>query len=631
MRHLLLAMVGVGLLTSGVMAQAGRPSTPTTSAQDLPRVIEEAKRQYVPPHPERFNSARSRLQQAIARLNQFLARGGRDRLAGWKEYLELDTLQEELKKADAPDVRRLRAIQSHFFQNEAGLDMPVFTEARQALREYADSALAVSDKDPQAAFQARLDDLAKLLPRYQQEGRDEDAVAIANALQYLSSTHQARPVVQAVQRQYSHPNLYLFASTRLAGAGVNRRIDDVSPVRENILGTDIHGTAHTVGHITLRTFPNNRTAAMALVMNGHASSNNVGYNGPVTVCTLGYTSLSATKNLFFDRNGLHPQPTIAVAHTNTTITDLSARLRIIERIGERRAAETKPQAEAIASQRAEGRLARRIDSQSASELARANREYHNRFRLPLLRRDAFPEDVRFSTTADSIRIVGGHAVNGRLGAPTAPPRIPGRADLAIRLHESMVGNAGETGLGGRTLTDERLAQIMKDATGEVPEELQITEDKDPWSITFAHDRPISVVFDDQTAVIGIHGERFTRGEGSGRRVVRKDMIISAKYRLEQQGDGSKLTRDGKVTAEYVGNEGQLSVGDIAIRTLMIKKFSALFKPEIESEGLKLPARFASFGKLSLRRMESQNGWLTLVWEKAGPTPREMATSLIDAE
>lgn len=600
---------------------------PEIGADELPDAVVKAKGSYNVPRPERAANAKARLQQAIARLNGFLARGGQATQSGWNDYLGLSQLQAELTRKEAPDPRVLEDIQANFFENQVGLDLPEFLQAREALREYTDSVIATADRDPQAAYEQRLDSLAKLLEDYPKAQRDEDAVVIGETLGYLSSTQQAQPLVRSVRQQYSQPNLYVTASQRLAGAGVNRPVNDVTPIRENILGTDVHGTAHTVGNVTLRTVPSAQRAILELVMTGYSTSRNVGTNGPATICSNGYTSLSASKRLFFDANGLQQAPAVAVANTDTQITGVSARLRLVERIATRRTYEQVGQAEVIASQRAEARLERRVDSQAAGDLARANTEYQNRFRRPLIRRGAFPPVLNFATTADSVRITALHANRNRIGAPTAPPQLTERYDLALRVHESMVGNAGETGVGGRTLTDERVAELMKEATGEVPEELQITEDKDPWSITFAEVRPVSVVFDDQLVTIAIHGNRFTRGE----REIRKDMIISAKYRLEQVGRGSRLTRDGEVSAEYAGNPGSLSVSDVAFKTFIRRKFAALFKPEIENtEGLKLPGRWAAAGRLNLRRIESQGGWLTLGWNQDAIRP-VVTTASIGAE
>src|SRR5690606_6563977 len=121
---------------------------------------------------------------------------------------------------------------------------------------------------------------------------------------------------------------------------------------------------------------------------------------------------------------------VAVANTSTTITGVNAHLKLVERIAERRVAEQERQAEAIASRRAEVRLQRRMDSQAATDLARANQDFYNRFRRPLVRLDAFPQVLDFATTADSVRVTALHAGTSRLAAPTPPPPLTERHDLS---------------------------------------------------------------------------------------------------------------------------------------------------------------------------------------------------------
>jgi hypothetical protein len=184
------------------------------------------------------------------------------------------------------------------------------------------------------------------------------------------------------------------------------------------------------------------------------------------------------------------------------------------------------------------------------------------------------------------------------------------------MHETMVLNFGETLLGGETLTDERLVELLTESEVEVPEELQVTPDKDPWSITFASVQPVSARFENNRMKLAIHGRRFTRGE----QVVRADIEISADYVLERQGNGSKLTRQGDVMVEYLDRE-RLSVGQVAMKTFLRKKFDALFKAEFKSDGLQLPDRLKAVGPLKLRELSADKGWLVLAWEQNSASPQ----------
>ena len=79
---------------------------------------------------------------------------------------------------------------------------------------------------------AAIDDLAQRLAKYQQTPSDEEAVVIGQTLGWLNESQQASAVVKAVREQYTQPNLHVFASQRLAAAGVKDKVDDVSPVRK---------------------------------------------------------------------------------------------------------------------------------------------------------------------------------------------------------------------------------------------------------------------------------------------------------------------------------------------------------------------------------------------------------------
>lgn len=582
--------------------------------QSLSQLVLSAKEAYVPPTRERLGAARRRLDTALQRLDQFLSRNPEKR-EGWRAYLGWDVLQAELTKNERPNAAVLYGLSSNFYQNHVGLELAPFGEARRALRDYADAVFAVSEENPRQAYEQRIDELAQRLDTYTKEPTDAESVAIGNLLDYLSGTHQAPLVVESIRSQFSQPNLYGSVSQSLMSAAVARNVNEINPVREVILGTDIYGTAHTVGRVSLRTIPSQQNALVELIMNGHASSRNIGYNGPATICSIGSTTLCATKRVVINDQGLASYPAVAVASTDTTITDIQARRRLVERIAWKRAYRSESEAEAIASRRAEARLQRRFDAQSAEALAEAQDNFYNRFRLPMRRRDIDPQ-LHFSSTHSDVALTALQMGRNRLGAPTPPPPPGPLHDLNVRVHESMVGNAAEVILAGRTLTDERLAELVKETTGEVPEELQITEDKDPWSITFSQDRPFSVIFDGQTVTMAIHARQFTRGD----RVVGKPLLISARYKAEQQGLGARLVRDGEVVVEYVNQRGRQSVQEVAYRAFMRRKFEALFKEEIVSEGLKPKGRLASVGTLALQRLEIDNGWMALSWDQASRVP-----------
>jgi hypothetical protein len=196
----------------------------------------------------------------------------------------------------------------------------------------------------------------------------------------------------------------------------------------------------------------------------------------------------------------------------------------------------------------------------------------------------------------------------QLAAATPPPEMEQNHDFSLRLHESFVGNFSEAAIGGVTLTDERLVEILEENDQEVPDELKIDPSKDPWSITFAATQPIRVEFNDQQVKLVIRGRRFTRGE----QVVSAEMDIWAVYDISRTQEGATLTRNGEVQAEYTKG-GFENAAKIAVKTLMRKKFDALFKPEIVGEGLQLQGQMGEAGPLKLGQLDVSRGWLALGW------------------
>jgi hypothetical protein len=408
----------------------------------------------------------------------------------------------------------------------------------------------------------------------------------------------------------------------------------VTGVRENILGTDLHGTARMTGRTTMTFLENPSAATLNIFLGGTAVSNNVGYNGPVTVHTTGVTSVAGSKQLQMTADGLLAYRAGANCRTHSTIHSLSAKHRLIEKIGWRRASEQKAQAEAIGSARAAGRVAAQMDREVAPMVAEQNERYHEKFKKPLLRRNAFPADLTFSSTPERAFVRMLEIVPGRLAAPAAPPEQEGTYDVALRVHESMAVNMGEATLGGVELTDVRLEKLIKDdLKAELPEELRVTlddgtldPDKEPWSIIFAKELPVRAKFQDGGLWMAIRADGFTRGEGDTpgtyKPAITELVEIAAAYKIEKADVGATLRRDGDVQIRFPSraNPDQITVRDNAIVTFMRRKFRSMFKEEFAGQGIKLKDRWERAGTLKLAEIKSGGAWLSLGWQMPEANP-----------
>ncbi len=580
---------------------------------DKPRELSQAasaeKDRFVPVDDSGVGEKKAALQSALVRLDRYLDSGDRENAKRWKQYLKLPDLKSELATEEPPKLSNLQNVLNAFYAEHEGLELPEFTGLRESLRAYMNAVLFRHQPGVEELFARRVEALAGHLDDYQNSRETADAVAIGRIVGWLESGNQTPQLVRQVRQRYWQPNLYGYASQKLMAAGVSDVIDELQNVNENILGTSLHGVARMRGQVGVRLVPAKEVASFDIEMSGVAAGNNVGYNGPVTICSYGETQVFSQKRVYLDDRGLTSAYAQARCSTNSTINSIAARSELIRKIAWRRAGRLKPQSESIAARRAEVRVSRRMDAQTASMLTEANQQFDERARKPLLRWNAYPRQVQFQTDHDHLQVQVLHATPYQIAAPEPPPTDHRRQDFGVQLHESIVANFAESLLGGRTLTDERLVDLLTEAGAEVPEELEISDDKDPWSISFSSDQPVSAKFREGRVRIGVRGRRFTRGEQE----VRNTIEISASYQLETMATGTRLTREGDVVVEYVPQR-RLSISEVAMKTFLARKFDALFKQEIVTEGLSLPGRWQRAGTLFLDQIASQNQWLSLGWK-----------------
>jgi hypothetical protein len=426
-------------------------------------------------------------------------------------------------------------------------------------------------------------------------------------------------------------NLVVEISTPIIGAGIAGPVDDTIAVRDRILGTSLFGTAHTVGQTTVELFPDSSKGAIDTLFSGRSVSNTTGYHGPVTIQSSASTKLDAQKRLWIDAGGLSACPTTSHAETCSTIQCIQSNKnvgkRMVEHAAWNRAGKQKGQAEAIASQHAEQRLDKRIDEQANESLVKANQAYEEKFRRPFMERKLFPQALDFSTTPQALRIVGLEAGNARLGAPVAAPPVVEGAEMSVCVHESMINNLAADALSGRTVHEENLQSLAIQMLGHLPERMKGDEDGLPWAIAFARRQPISVAFADDGFKITLRGAKYYKGPDA-----HPGMDISASYKIEKTPDGFKAVRQGNIQVfppDFVpGSGAQIDGRRQIIRTLLEKRFAKVFEPEMISEGLELPGKWSSAGRLMPIQFTCQNGWMVIAWRR---TAAAAETKLAAAE
>jgi len=604
------------VLAAGLLLFAGNVTAQKpTPAGDLTQAIENAKSNFQPITQEDVASAKSTLKAKLSTLESLLSNGSSENEQAWKDFLRWEDLQAQLS-ADEPDMRSLEEIYLKFKGSYAGLDKKQLVEARQALREYINLAYFAQVEQYEKQYDMQLKTLSDAVGRYTNEPSAEDARSIGTILGWLEQGNQVPALVKTIRKKVDQPNLYASVSRELIAGGIRRGVDQVNPVQEVILGTNVRGTAHMVGDVDVNLVPSKTRGLIELSLTGTVTSDNVGVNGPATIYSTGYSTIGASKLLSVTEDGLSPNPAVAHADTTTTFNAICARLRLVQKIATKRAYQQKHQAEAIASDRTEARIEGRFDNETRDLVADANTRLKEELYRPLIGRDEFPDDVHVSTTSEHLNLKVMQAGQSQLAAPGPAPATQDKgADLTLKLHESIISNYGETFLGGVKLTDERLVELLKERDAEIPEELKITPDTDPWSITFDYQSPIQVVFDNDTVKIGIRGRQFTRGDSE----VNRTIAISADYKIEKGESGTLLTRTGDVVVDFPTQQ-RLGPLDLTAKTFLRKKFEAVFKQEIVGEGIKLEGQWEKAGTLRISSLDVSPGWFVGSWRLESPTP-----------
>lgn len=595
----------------------GSCATTTVDLDELSQMCDEAKSGYTAVKPDAVETARKDAVAAVKKVDRHLQSLPADQQQEWRDHLKWDIVQTAILDTDAPSVDQLKPVVAPYVRGDKdGMEAAVFQSARKAIFAYYD-AVRFTQEGFQQQFDVHVDGILKDLTAYQTKPSDDLAWQLGYRLEFLDRTEQAPELVTAIRDSLWQPNIFVMASEDVIGAGIGREVDEVEPVNEVVYGTSIVGTAQVNGDVSFDLVPSKKDLTFDILMAATAQTSNVGYRGRVAVYSSGMSDINANARLSFDFAKLVAGTADATVASSSTITGVAANCKAVRKIAWNQAQKQSPVVTEIMSGRSATRVARRFDAEVSEIVAKANRDYNKKVKAPLERREAFPRELKVASTEKHLTLSAMQVASSQVAAPASPPQLDGKFDLAVRVHESLAANVGETAIGGQTLTDEKLVEILEEQGQDVPEELKITSDKDPWSITFSPRRPVRVKFDANTIRVAIRGIRFTRGDQAP---LQRAIEISAVYQIKEGDTGIHLVRDGDVEVDFYKGMFQLKMESLGIRevtykTFVRKKFAAMFKDEFVGEGLKLPGNWEKAGLLTVQRFDAEDGWLVAAWNK----------------
>jgi len=583
--------------------------------EELPQMLRDAKSNYVTIDPARLDESRQSFQAALANLDRFLMATDEKKAKGWHRYLRRDELQAELDSEEPPDFKILRDIQARLEDKYAGLQVPAFVAIRRTLRDYSE-ALVFSREEFRSQFEKTLDTLADTIEKHAAEPSHERASSIALRTGALERGDQIPELVNAIRHYYAQPNAFVQFSEALVGVGFEETLDETNPISENTPGGSVSGESTTFGQTSSQLVPNAASGEVHIEFSGSAEATTRTVSGPATIVGAAATKIDAQKRLTVNDPGIEADLAQAKCVTENTIDDILGDPAIAEQLMARARASL-PQAEARTARQVEQQISLRIDTRVNESVQEVNQRYRRQYKGPLMRRDEDPPILRFRTDDDYLFASTVQAGDFQLAANARPPELTINNDQAIRLHDSFLNNYVEVVYGATTLTHIEVTKLAKELIGKVPERLQVTEDTEPWSISFVRRRPLTVVFDGGGYSVTLRGKRFSSGE---RRL--GAMHITAQYQFEMTPEGPRRIRQGDIQiepADFADREKKiLSTVETAEKAVLQRRFEKLFPPVIEPEGLVLPGRWGKAGQLVMQELTSQNGWLVLGWRMPDP-------------
>ena len=583
----------------------------TLTLADSPAAFDEkidaAKAHLVAVPVSEVDRTRRVLDRALAKLDALFLRSDEETDWGWREYLRWEDLTTTLN-SETPDLSILRRTYDYLRRKHEGLEMAHFTDVRSALNDFINASNFTRQENQVQLYAELLDDLKEAVKVANQTPSAASNSTLGRILGTLEAAGQVPGLVSDVRSHFGQPNLMARVSNSFIVRNTEQTIDDQREVSEEILGSQQTGEAHTLGTVTLNTVTNPDQAELKAVLEATTTAQNIGRRpignlGTIVIHSDSESQATASKSILIDDGHLSSTAARARATTRTKINKVSAP-RFISKFATRQVHRKKGKAESIASQRVARRLEDQFDERVSESVGQANDNVTKEVRYPLIRLDAYPEAMNFSTTEEDLNLEVVQAGQFQVGTTD-------ESDAALVVHQSAINNLAESILGGKTITDRMAAELLEVANqGDLPEEFSVDR-TNPWSITLAKYQPVTVELGDSKITVNIRGNRFRRGGSSV-----NDMIqVSATYQIEKTSKGVKLSREGDVELTYPGKE-QLTVEQTAVKSFLLVKFNYLFKDSAETTGVQFPGRFEDKAPMELAVFEMSSGWLSLAWKQA---------------
>jgi len=593
-----------------LIGSAGEAKQPTAPATPVDELLAHAADALPAPEPA-MQSAHERLQSSVTQLKSFLAGTGGQKDQLWRDWLALANLETELARPSL-DFSALARHLERYSQDQPGLELPPLVVVRGELKHALAASEYATAADPRQFARDRLSELSACLAQLDQRFNPQAAAKAGHLLGWLEALGgESAAVAGNLRTRYSSTNGVIQGSARLINHLLQRSVSDQRFIADEILGSYTQGVALTQAQVSFGFVPSREHATLDIRMQGLTTfPSNVAQRRRISVYTSGTTAINADKRVNLNEEGLQLAPAVASAATNMQINDIEAGRRLVERMAWRRVERMTPDAESLASQRAQVEASSKLDQQAASALAGANEMFREKIRAPLIRHDAFPSLFRFESDYLHMLISLVQQNERQLAVATPVPQLPTNYDVAVAAHESMIINLTESLLGGATIKDQTWLELVKLLMGDEPRPLWVHDRAERWRVTLSRDLPLIAHFDGDRVCFTLRLIKLTRGNEEFRHAIEVDV----RFAPEQTRDVPMLAREGNVTVRF-GDEVDSEQAE-KNREFLRRKFDAVFPAEMYFYGLMPPdgGMLSKLNDLQLKEFKSAAGWLSVGYE-----------------
>lgn len=566
--------------------------------------IERARSSLIAHRLPKPDEARQRLVAEMKIFEAYLGGPDSTNAQAWFKFLKWSDLQEQVA-AKEPDLRILNDVAKSFRQNVKGFEYSPYLSMRTSIEKYIDAErFGANSTSTLKALDSRLSDLLALIESSSELSDQQRARELGLTARYLASSNQTPELISAIRGYYSQPNLRVSVPESMVNRALSRPVNQPNPVDECVLGTRVLGNSFISGNVFADLIPQNNGISVRLNLAANFSSDNVGYNRGVKVYTTGSSPVHASKQITIGPSGTFSQPAVASTNLQTQINSIEHRFRLVRRIASRKAAQQKPEANAIGQYRLQSRLAQQFNDQIEQQLQKSNVRLDalNQNRVEMTRL-GLPQPTWGVQSTDSQVIAHFKEVDSlQFAAPAGVPISSSSNEIVAEVHQSLPINIAETVLSARTVHSWEMDDLVGQYTEDVPAELIKESQGEPWSVTFVEHNPLEIEFEDGLVTASLRISKLARGPQE----LRDTVTVSAGYKPIVSNGLLMFERQGEVNLDFAKSPRGLRA--VALRTFFKGKFDKLFVERSKARSLTIPTKMPNVAQLVITRIDFRRGW-----------------------